>query len=154
MSRNLRTAAITLAALSSMSPVVAQQAPPSLTEANPLQAERWQTRPLIVVAPAGDDPLLQRVDDTLREAAPREAFIEREMVLYRVVAGEATRNGEPLAASQTRAMLQALQVAPDGPATVLLVGKDGGTKLRQQGDADLDGIFKTIDRMPMRQQGR
>ena len=52
---------------------------------DPLQAERWKTRPLIVLAAGADDPLLMRVQAALREPANREAFVERDMVLYTVI---------------------------------------------------------------------
>ncbi|MEB0058715.1 DUF4174 domain-containing protein [Variovorax sp. LG9.2] len=34
----------------------------------------------------------------------------------------------------------------------MLVGKDGGVKLVKGNDVDLDQVFATIDRMPMRQR--
>ncbi|RDI17771.1 uncharacterized protein DUF4174 [Pseudacidovorax intermedius] len=147
MTKTLRTAAFALSGLVALGPAPA-------AESNPLEAERWKTRPLVVVAPRADDPLLREVEATLSETAAREAFIEREMVLYRVVAGVGSRDGQPLAPGQTRALLAALELRADAPARLVLVGKDGGTKLRQSGGADLAEIFRTIDRMPMRQSGR
>lgn len=117
---------------------------------NPLVAERWKTRPLVVVAPSADDPLVQRVDAALQRTVEREAFVEREMVLYRVVDGAGSRNGQALTSAQTRALLDAVEVEARGPATLVLVGKDGGVKRTDRGDADLREIFQTIDRMPMR----
>lgn len=147
MTRDPLTAALALTSLMALGPA-------SAAGPNPLEAERWKTRPLVVVAPAADDPLLRRVETTLREPAPREAFAEREMVFYRVVRGEGSRDGVPLAPAQTQALLAALGVPAEGRATLLLVGKDGGTKLREQGEVELSGIFRTIDRMPMRQSSR
>jgi hypothetical protein len=122
------------------------------TDANPLVAERWQTRPLVIVAPAPSDPLLAGVEAALRSETARAAFAEREMVLYKVVAGHGSREGRPLSASQTRALLGALGVADSSPATALLVGKDGGVKLREQGSLSLDDVFAAIDQMPMRRR--
>ncbi len=101
---------------------------------NPLEAERWKTRPLILVA----------------QPANREAFVEREMVLYTVVGEAGSRNGEPLRPEQTRALLKALDARAGQPATLYLVGKDGGVKVREQQDWSLKALFGTIDRMPMR----
>ena len=44
---------------------------PLLAQASddPLQAERWKTRPLIVLAASADDPLLARVQAALQEPA-------------------------------------------------------------------------------------
>ena len=119
---------------------------------NPLQAERWKTRPVVVVVPEDDDPLLRKVRATLDEAAGREAFREREMALYTVVGGRGSRNGRPLATGQTAAMLRALGLDARGPAAFVLVGKDGGVKMREGADVELQAVFDEIDRMPMRQR--
>lgn len=117
---------------------------------DPLQAERWQTRPLIVLAASADDPLLMRVQAALREPANREAFVERDMVLYTVIGKQGQRNEQPLDAIATKRLLLALDAGNARPQ-VILVGKDGGKKIQQGADADLQAIFRTIDRMPMRQ---
>lgn len=119
---------------------------------NPLVAERWKTRPIVLIVPSADDALLQRVQSTLNLTAPREAFIDRDMVLYTVVAGEGRRDGKPLGRHQTRALLQALDVPADGSPTLLLIGKDGGVKMMEGADVELDAVFAEIDRMPMRRR--
>lgn len=120
-------------------------------DANPLTAERWKTRPVVVVVPQGDDALLAKVGAALEETSAREAFRERDMVLYTVVAGEGRRNDQALGAVQTAALLKALQLDARGPATFVLVGKDGGVKLRAGPSVELRQVFAEIDRMPMRQ---
>lgn len=123
----------------------------ALADANPLIAERWKTRPVVVVVPEPDHPLLRKVRSTLDDTQGREAFREREMALYTVVAGRGSRNGQALDASQTTELLRALQLDARGPAAFVLVGKDGGVKLREGSDVDLQEVFAEIDRMPMRQ---
>ncbi|PZW41230.1 DUF4174 domain-containing protein [Pseudomonas sp. URMO17WK12:I2] len=125
---------------------------PLLAQASddPLQAERWNTRPLIVLAASADDPLLARVQAALREPANREAFVERDMVLYTVIGQQGQRNEQPLDVIATKRLLLALDAGSARPQ-VILVGKDGGKKIQQGADADLQAIFQTIDRMPMRQ---
>ena len=119
---------------------------------NPLAAERWQSRPIVVVVPASDRALLRRVESALERPATRAAFVEREMVLYTVEAGQGRRNGLVMTREQTHDLLRALELNPDGPPTFVLVGKDGGVKLVKGNDVDLDQVFATIDRMPMRQR--
>jgi hypothetical protein len=119
---------------------------------NPLQAERWKTRPLVVVVPAADAPLLAQVRRALEQPAARAGFVEREMVLYTVVDGKGARDGQPLTPAQTGAMLAALDLPPGASAILALVGKDGGTKLVERDEAfDLQRIFALVDGMPMRQ---
>lgn len=119
---------------------------------NPLVAERWKTRPVVLVVPQPDDTMLRRVHATLQQTAARQAFAEREMVLYTVVAGTGSRNDQPLTAVQTRALLAGLQLDAAGPPTFILIGKDGGVKLTEGANVDLQAVFAEIDRMPMRQR--
>ncbi len=118
---------------------------------NPLLAERWQTRPLVVIAANAEDPTLTSITQALQEPANREAFIEREMVLYTVIGGIGRRNDQPLPEAATAAMLSALGVTPSGPGKVILVGKDGGKKMEQAGQVVPSELFALIDKMPMRQ---
>ena len=120
-------------------------------QSNPLEGERWKTRPVIVVAAQAGDPLLTRLRAALQQTAAREAFRERDMVLYTVVAGEGRRNDAPLGAAQTAALLKALELDARGPSSFVLVGKDGGVKLREGASVDLQEVFAEVDRMPMRQ---
>ena len=123
------------------------------TDANPLVAEQWRTRPLVVVAPSARHPLLTGLQAQLRQARVRDAFQEREMVLFTVTGGEGQRGGQPLSADQTAGLLQALNLTVSAPATVFLVGKDGSIKLTEQGDhLALASVFALIDTMPMRQR--
>ena len=117
---------------------------------NPLDAERWKTRPLILVAPTANDPQVTQLRAELAQPANREAFAEREMVLYTVVGDAGSRNDRPLRPEQTRALLKALDARAGQPATLYLVGKDGGVKVREAQGWSLKALFGTIDRMPMR----
>ncbi|MDQ7912739.1 DUF4174 domain-containing protein [Pseudomonas sp. 102515] len=117
---------------------------------NPLEAERWKTRPLILVAPTANDPQVVKLREELAQPANREAFVEREMVLYTVVDGAGSRNDQPLRPEQARALLKALDARAGQPATLYLVGKDGGVKVREEQGWSLKTLFGTVDRMPMR----
>ena len=123
-------------------------------EANPLVAEQWRTRPLVVVvAPSARHLLLTGLQAQLRQASVRGAFQERDMVLFTVIGGQGRRDGQPLSAEQTGGLLQALNLTASSPATALLIGKDGSTKLTEQGDhLALASVFALVDTMPMRQR--
>ena len=122
------------------------------TISNPLDSERWHSRPLIVVEPNANDATWRQFQQDLMKPANREAFIEREMVLYTVVDGVGKRNDQALDPQATSALLSTLGVKLDGPTRLLLVGKDGGTKVDQYAPLDVRAIFATIDKMPMRQK--
>ena len=122
-------------------------------EANPLVAEQWRTRPLVVVAPSARHPLLTGLQAQLRQASVRSAFQERDMVLFTVIGGQGRRDGQALSAEQTGGLLQALNLTASSPATALLIGKDGSTKLTEQGNhLALASVFALVDTMPMRQR--
>lgn len=122
-------------------------------EANPLVAEQWRTRPLVVVAPSARHPLLTGLQAQLRQASVRSAFQERDMVLFTVIGGQGRRDGQALTAEHTGGLLQALNLTASSPATALLIGKDGSTKLTEQGNhLALASVFALVDTMPMRQR--
>lgn len=105
-----------------------------VTDVNPLVAEQWRTRPLVVVAPSAQHPLLSGLQAQLRRAKWRDAFQKREMVLFTVIGGEGRRDGQLLSADQTRDLLQAVSLTASLPAAVFLIGKDGRIKLTEHGD--------------------
>nr|WP_222124928.1 DUF4174 domain-containing protein [Variovorax boronicumulans] len=119
---------------------------------NPLASERWRARPLVLVVPAAGDPMLVAVESALRQGTVRAEFLEREMVLFTVVAGQGSRDGKAMNEAQTRGLLQAVGASPADPATAFLVGKDGGIKLAERGTLSLDAVFTLIDGMPMRRR--
>jgi len=62
-------------------------------------------------------------------------------------------NGQEIASDAAASLRQQFAVEGSG-FTVLLIGKDGGVKLRSDRPLTAEQIFTTIDRMPMRQQER
>ncbi len=101
----------------------------------------WRSRVLVV---AGDAGLFaaQRAALWGRWAA----LCVRDMVVVEIAADSFRIDGAAvgLDAWETRRHL-----AIDGPA-VLLLGKDGGVKLRRPGPVPAERIFALIDEMPMR----
>lgn len=74
------------------------------------------------------------------------------MVLFTVVAGKGSREGQAMTDTQTRGLLKAVGASPADPATAFLVGKDGGVKLAELGKLSLEAVFTLIDGMPMRRR--
>ncbi|MBB4658474.1 DUF4174 domain-containing protein [Parvularcula dongshanensis] len=94
-----------------------------------LEQFRWSARPVLVFA--GDEGEADRQRDVFE--ADGEALTERDVV---VIVGDA---GTGLAS----------RYRPDG-FTVILVGKDGGEKLRTHDVLTIERLCETIDAMPMR----
>lgn len=110
---------------------------------------RWERRPLLVFAPTDADP---RLTETLnRIEATRCAFEGRDMVLGRILTtGTSTLDGQAIDAGERQRLVTRFGVGADDFA-VLLIGKDGGEKLRFTDLPDLQAIYTVIDGMPMRQ---
>ena len=109
---------------------------------------RWERRPLLLFAPRDSDPRL--VETLSRIEASRCDFVSRDMVLGLVVAeGNSTLDGQAIDAGQSRRLADQFGIG-DNAFSVLLIGKDGGEKLRVDEVPDLRTIYAVIDGMPMR----
>ena len=112
-----------------------------MAQPNLLAAERWQHRILLVFSPAAD-PRLSRQRDIVRAAAP--GMNERDLRVIEVVGTTVTGAADTAAALRDR-----YRIAEDGFAAIL-IGKDGGEKLRATDAIPAARLFATIDAMPMR----
>jgi hypothetical protein len=108
----------------------------------------WQRRPLLLFAPAESDPRL--VETVRRIEASRCDFADRDMVLGLIVTeGTSTLDGQVVDASQARRLFSEFGIGANTFSAVL-IGKDGGEKLRVNDVPDLAAIYAVIDGMPMR----
>ncbi|MGV1006947.1 MAG: DUF4174 domain-containing protein, partial [Candidatus Nanopelagicales bacterium] len=88
----------------------------------------WQRRPLLVFAPTDSDPRL--VETMRRIEATRCDFVDREMVLGRIVAdGTSTLDSHVVNTNQAQRLRSAFGIGATS-FSVVLIGKDGGEKLR------------------------
>ena len=108
----------------------------------------WKQRPLLVFAPDDRDPRLAEMRSRIDSS--RCDFVDRDMMLGVVVTeGTSTLDGQAIEADESQQLAARYGVGANA-FTVLLIGKDGGEKLRVQGVADLQSIYDLIDGMPMR----
>lgn len=109
---------------------------------------RWERRPLLLFAPTDSDP---RLIETLgRIEASRCDFVSRDMVLGLVVTeGDSTLDGQVISPDQSQGWVKQYAIG-ENAFSVLLIGKDGGEKLRVNEVPDLQAIYAVIDGMPMR----
>jgi len=115
-----------------------------------MQQFQWQNRPLVVFAPAADSAPLQRQRRIAAEHAA--GFAERDMVVISVVADAPVGvDGAPAKDLSNAALRARFEVPPEAFAAIL-VGKDGGAKLRRDAPLDAATLFSTIDAMPMRRR--
>ena len=102
-----------------------------------LRSYQWKQRLLLVFAPSAHSAsyLRQRAHYDLAG----EGFRTRDLLFVSLIPGE------------TQVVRRQFEIGPDDFA-VLLVGKDGGIKLRSEHPVSPDELFPLIDSMPMRQQ--
>lgn len=114
-----------------------------------LDACRWKVRPLIVVAPRPDVRLVRdqraAIDDV------RDELRHRDIVRIDVLGKDVTIDLEPRPDISATGLRQHLGLARDD-ISVLLLGKDGGVKLRRSAAIPPGELFETIDAMPMRRR--
>jgi len=115
-----------------------------------LRQFQWKNRLLFLFAPQSSDRFFS---DLRNEIMVKKNEVEdRDLVVFEILEyGPSFINGVSLDA-QTAAALQEKFDAPLGSFTVILVGKDGGVKLKRQTGTRLNDIFALIDAMPMRQE--
>jgi hypothetical protein len=96
----------------------------------------WKNRPVLLFAPSERDEAYRLQMDTL--AANKSGLAERHIVVLSDVSAPG--------GSQLR---EALQI--DG-FEIVLIGKDGGVKLRSKTPLDVEKLYAVIDAMPMRRR--
>jgi hypothetical protein len=115
----------------------------------PLDALLWDARPLVLFADRPDAPAVMTLKHRIEKHA--DAFKDRRMALVEVY-GDAGRIGDlPLTEEQAVALRKRF-MPPEGEPTMVLLGLDGGEKIRAAADAPLSDLFTLIDRMPMRRE--
>ena len=122
----------------------------SVAEGPSLEAYRWQNRLLLVFAPAEDDPRLARQMALSR--AYGDGLAERDLLLMEIIGSKKMRiEGHAGSLADAKALRDRHNVADDAFA-VILIGKDGGVKLRKPLPWDVRELSRVIDKMPLRQQ--
>lgn len=117
------------------------------TIAQSFEQHRWQDRVLILLAENQTDVTYRQQVLALR--AEKEALEERIGVVYHVFPNAYSKglDGRPL---KERSPGPILGVRPEKGFGLLLMGLDGGVKLRSQTLVPLDSLWVLIDGMPMR----
>ena len=103
-----------------------------------LDAYRWKKRPVILFAASQQDAKYIEQVRMLKQQQP--ALEERDIIVLTDTSPD------------TKSTLRS-QLKPEG-FEIVLVGKDGGIKLRETSPLSAEVLLSTIDRMPMRKAGQ
>ena len=107
-----------------------------------LRSHYWQKRVLLVAAPAPDHPAFKEQKALL--APQRDGLAARDVVVLDVIYNR-------LSEADKQFLTQKMGVQPAQFAAVL-IGKDGGVKLKSTRPIAPATLFGTVDKMPMRRQ--
>lgn len=110
---------------------------------------RDRARPLLIFTARPDDPQLA---EQLRLLASQNAGVEdRELVPIALPLHGEPPTAERLSSAEADRLRHQLHI-PARQFTVVLIGKDGGEKIRATLPIRPGELFATIDAMPMRQE--
>jgi hypothetical protein len=115
-----------------------------------LSTYQWKSRLLFIFAPSQDDERYRGLRQEMREQ--EDEIIDRDLLVFHVFEDGESWFGDSLIDKQSAAHLRDRFSVTPGQFTVVLVGKDGGEKLRQRNGFNMGEIFALIDSMPMRQR--
>lgn len=115
-----------------------------------LDALRWKNRVLVLFSPSESDPLFQLQKQGLASSA--QGVLDRELMILEIMEQGQSRTGNQLLSEKSVQAIRKRLGVETGPFQVLLIGKDGGVKLRSREPVSTKDLFGLIDSMPMRQQ--
>jgi hypothetical protein len=115
-----------------------------------LSDQKWKNRVLLVFAPWENNNAYQQQMQLF--SRHKAGFADRDLVLVQVLAvGNNYANSQQIDESSTASLRDRFGISKED-FCVILVGKDGGVKRRDNVPVEATAIFNEIDAMPMRQQ--
>ncbi|MFO7738870.1 MAG: DUF4174 domain-containing protein [Desulfatiglandaceae bacterium] len=111
---------------------------------------QWKNRLLLLFAPSPTHPSFDQLHKSLQV---RNAGVkDRDLVVFEIFESDrSTMNNDSLDPQTARSLREEFSVS-QGEFRVILIGKDGGIKLKRQSQTRLEDIFSLIDAMPMRRE--
>jgi len=115
-----------------------------------LDTLRWKNRILVLFSPTESDPSFQSQKQGLSSSA--EGVLDRDLVILEIIEQGQSRAGNQLLSEKSVQEIRKRLGVQRGSFQVLLIGKDGGVKLRSREPVSTKDLFGLIDSMPMRRQ--
>ena len=117
------------------------------TEGN-LQQYKWKNRLVLVFAPSQSDSAFQSARNHLIQFD--KELKERDVVVFDLFENNRGNVADKALAEDFVQTIRQKYRAKTGVLTIILIGKDGGEKVRQVQNLNLKAILTSIDAMPMR----
>ena len=115
-----------------------------------LSQYQWKNRLLFVFAPDRSHPMYDALHRSL--AAQAAEVHDRDLLVFEILETASSGSNEADVQSAAAQSLREKFDVDRATFTVILIGKDGGVKLKREEDTKLKDIFSLIDSMPMRQE--
>jgi hypothetical protein len=115
-----------------------------------LDSLRWKNRVLVILSPTESDLSFQLQKQEL--ASSSEGVLERDLMILEILEHGESRVGNQILSGKSVQDIRKRLGVHTGPFQVLLIGKDGGVKLRSSEPVSMKDLFGLIDSMPMRRQ--
>jgi hypothetical protein len=110
---------------------------------------QWKNRLLFLFAEDANDPFFKNLQSQIM--AQKAEVDDRDLIVFELPAtGPARMGPTPLDRQQADSIRTHFDI-PSNTFSLILVGKDGGIKLKREDRVDLSDVFGLIDSMPMRQ---
>jgi hypothetical protein len=111
---------------------------------------KWKNRLLFLFAEDANDPFFKNLQSQIMDQ--KDEVADRDLIVFEVPAqGPARMNTSPLDRMEADSIRNHFDI-PGNTFSLILVGKDGGIKLKRKDRVDLSDVFGLIDSMPMRQR--
>lgn len=108
----------------------------------------WKNRLLLVITDHPNNLDFQKQINLLKK--DRKGLVERKLIVYQITSGAYREGLLYTSVWQESKVLFEHYVSKDDAFEIILIGLDGGIKLRQTELLDTETLFSTIDKMPMR----
>jgi len=113
-----------------------------------LDSLRWKNRVLVLFSPSESDASFRLQKQRL--ASSTEGVLERDLMVLEIMEPGQSRAGNQLLSEKSVQDIRKRLGLQAGTFQVLLIGKDGGVKLRSSEPVSTKDLFGLIDSMPMR----
>lgn len=111
---------------------------------------QWKNRLLFLFAEDANDPFFKNLQSQIMDQ--KAEVDDRDLIVFEVPAqGPARMNTSPLDRMEADSIRNHFDI-PGNTFSLILVGKDGGIKLKREDRVGLSVVFGLIDSMPMRQR--
>jgi hypothetical protein len=115
-----------------------------------LDQYQWKNRLLLLFAPDEEDRTYKlQLEELLKQ---ERGLRERELLIFHIFPDSVKLPDGTVSGQADASNLRKHYVIPQKETATLLIGKDGGEKLRSRDLLTTERLFQTIDAMPMRRQ--